>query len=48
MLTTDDIINLMNRAGFGVGLCEMRPEKGKEFGRFEVDTTHVIADSKAA
>lgn len=49
MLTTDDIINLVNRAGFGVGLCEMRPEKGKEFGRFEVDgSCSVAATSKRA
>lgn len=39
MLTPEDIANLINRAGFGVGLNEMRPEKGGDFGRFEVDTT---------
>lgn len=48
MLTKDDIINLVNRAGFGVGLCEMRPEKGKEFGRFEVDMAHVVANAAKA
>lgn len=37
MLTPEDIINLINRAGFGVGIGEWRPEKGGEFGRFEVD-----------
>lgn len=36
LLTQDDIVNLVNRAGFGVGLCEMRPEKGGENGRFRV------------
>ena len=45
-LNTDDIpldslINLVNRAGFGVGLQEMRPEKGGDFGRFTVDTSYV-------
>ena len=38
----ESLINLVNRAGFGVGLCEMRPEKGKDFGRFEVDTTKTV------
>ena len=39
MLTIEDILNLTNRAGFGVGICEWRPENGGEYGRFEVDTT---------
>lgn len=39
MLTVDDIVNLVNRAGFGVGIGEWRPEKGGEYGRFQVDTT---------
>ena len=33
-LKVDDLVNLINRAGFGVGICEWRPEKGGEFGRF--------------
>lgn len=37
LLRVEDLVNLMNRAGFGVGLCEWRPEKGGEYGRFEVD-----------
>lgn len=36
-LTQNTILNLIQRAGFGVGLGEMRPEKGGEYGRFEVD-----------
>ena len=39
MLTIKDVLNLVNRAGFGVGIGEWRPEKGGEYGRFEVDTT---------
>lgn len=39
LLTPEDIANLINRAGFGVGLNEMRPEKGGDFGRFQIDTT---------
>jgi len=38
-LTQQDLVNLVNRAGFGVGIGEYRPEKGGEFGRFEIDTT---------
>ena len=36
-LTQKTILNLIQRAGFGVGLGEMRPEKSGEYGRFEVD-----------
>jgi len=28
---------LVERAGFGVGVCEWRPEKGGEYGRFRLD-----------
>lgn len=36
LLQPQDIVNLTNRAGFGVGLCEWRPEKNGDFGRFRV------------
>jgi hypothetical protein len=39
LLQDEDIINLINRAGFGVGIGEWRPQKGGEFGRFSVDTS---------
>ncbi len=35
-LTPTDIVNLIDLAGFGVGLNEWRPEKGGEHGRFRV------------
>ena len=38
-LSQQDVVNLVNRAGFGVGIGEWRPEKGGEYGRFEIDTT---------
>ncbi len=37
LLQDEDIINLINRAGFGVGIGEWRPQKGGEFGRFSID-----------
>ena len=42
LLKPDDILTLVDRAGFGVGICEWRPEKDGEFGRFAVDRTHAI------
>lgn len=39
LLGVDDISNLIERAGFGVGLCEWRPEKGGENGRFSLANT---------
>lgn len=38
LLTLDDLISLIDRAGFGVGILEGRPEVGRDFGRFMVDT----------
>jgi hypothetical protein len=35
-LTLGTIVNLLQRAGFGVGIGEGRPEKGGEWGRFRV------------
>lgn len=42
LLQISDLITLVNRAGFGVGVGEWRPEKDGEFGRFEVDTDSQI------
>lgn len=42
LLRAEDVVNLINRAGYGVGICEWRPEKGGEFGRFEVDATESV------
>jgi hypothetical protein len=36
LLQLTDICNLIDRAGFGTGIGEWRPEKGGEFGRFRV------------
>jgi hypothetical protein len=45
LLRVEDIINLVNRAGFGCGIGEWRPEKGGEYGRYEVDTTMPVETS---
>lgn len=37
LLTAEDILTLVDRAGFGVGIGEWRPEKNGEYGRFEVN-----------
>lgn len=42
LLEAKDIANLVNRAGFSVGIGEWRPEKGGEYGRFELDTTYPV------
>lgn len=36
LLQPADIVNLINRAGFGIGIGEWRPEKNGEYGRFQV------------
>ena len=47
-LTPPTILNLVQRAGFGVGLGEWRPEKGGENGRFEVDVNfETLVSTKA-
>lgn len=42
LLTIDDVVNLVNRAGFGVGIGEWRPEKSGEYGRFEIDASKPV------
>jgi hypothetical protein len=36
LINETDLVNLLQRAGFGVGLCEGRPEKNGENGRFDI------------
>ncbi len=37
-ISVEQIINLFNIAGFGVGVGEWRPEKDGQYGRFHVET----------
>ena len=43
MLTIEEVLNLINTAGFSQGVCEWRPssKSGGEYGRFEVVSTNV-------
>ena len=41
-LTPENIVTLFQRAGFGIGIGEMRPEKSGENGRFRVDTETAV------
>jgi len=44
LLQVQDLLTLLDRAGFGVGICEWRPEKGGEYGRFRVDDKFQVTD----
>lgn len=44
LLQVQDLLILLDRAGFGVGICEWRPEKGGEYGRFRVDDRFKVID----
>lgn len=51
-LSKEQIVNLFNLAGFGVGVGEWRPEKDGQFGRFHVGTNldiepSIIASAKS-
>ena len=37
MIRVEDLVSLIDRAGAAVGICEWRPEKGGEYGRFQID-----------
>ena len=44
LLKIDDIVKLVDRAGFSIGIGEWRPEKGGEYGRFELDTSYPVEE----
>ena len=41
-LPVEQFLKLLQRAGFGVGLQEMRPQKGGDFGTFDIDMTYGV------
>lgn len=44
LLQPKDVVSLVNRAGFSVGIGEWRPEKGGEYGRFELDVSEPLEE----
>ena len=44
MLQVSDLLLLLDRAGFGVGIHEWRPERGGDFGRFRIDPSFKVID----
>lgn len=45
VLSAEQIFNLFNTAGFGVGVFEWRPEKDGPYGRFHVATAQEMAEA---
>jgi len=45
LLQVSDLLTLLDRAGFGVGIHEWRPENGGDFGRFKIDENFKVIDA---
>jgi len=42
VMSAEQILNLLNTAGFGVGIGEWRPERDGQFGLFHVATSDEV------
>ena len=47
-ISLDQLLNLIKRAGFGVGIHEHRPERNGPYGRFSIDTSHEVVEDTLA
>lgn len=47
LMQVETLLKLLDRAGFGVGIHEWRPEKGGEYGRFRIDPNFDVVDEAA-
>ena len=42
LLSKDSVLSLIDAGGLGVGVCEWRPEKGGDFGRYQIDPAREV------
>lgn len=41
-LSQDSVLSLIDAGGLGVGVCEWRPERNGDFGRYQIDDTREV------
>ena len=45
-IKAQDVVNLVQQAGFSIGIRDWRPEKNGQFGTFEVESDSISVDGK--